>query len=169
MIMGKPAFRIPKGQKPSAEVYKKIKIPTNLKSDTKNLLKGLLTLDPKKRLGYGPKGAENIKKHPFFKGINWKNLAQRKVTPPCIPELSDDEDLKYFDKAFTEEPIDDEEEKEEGGRGSTYRGFTYVPGSAANEIVGEKKVPDDGENLTENNPNDNAIMLELQNTKNKKK
>lgn len=32
----------------------------------KNLIQRLLIKDPKKRLGSGPNGAENVKKHPFY-------------------------------------------------------------------------------------------------------
>lgn len=32
----------------------------------KDLIKQLLVKDPKKRLGSGSNGAENLKKHPFF-------------------------------------------------------------------------------------------------------
>ena len=58
-----------------------------------DLLKKLIT-DVDKRLGYN--GAEEIKKHPFFNGIDWKNI--RKIKPPFIPTLNSDYDVKYFDK-----------------------------------------------------------------------
>lgn len=32
----------------------------------KDLIQRLLVKDPKKRLGSGPNGAENVKKHPFY-------------------------------------------------------------------------------------------------------
>lgn len=32
----------------------------------KDLIQRLLIKDPKKRLGSGPNGAENVKKHPFY-------------------------------------------------------------------------------------------------------
>ena len=34
----------------------------------------MLTKDPKKRLGGGPTDAEEVKKHPFFRSIDWKKL-----------------------------------------------------------------------------------------------
>jgi hypothetical protein len=36
----------------------------------------LLQRNPKKRLGYESDG-EDIKKHPFFKGLNWNDLYAR--------------------------------------------------------------------------------------------
>ena len=44
--------------------------------------------DVDKRIGYN--GAEEIKKHPFFKGVNWNNLSNLKV--PFIPDVS----IRYF-------------------------------------------------------------------------
>ena len=32
-------------------------------------------------------GEEAIKSHPFFKDINWKDLAERKVEPPFKPKV----------------------------------------------------------------------------------
>lgn len=139
MLMGRPAYRIPKGQKPNLEIYKKIKIPSIFTPETKSFLKGLLSLDPKKRLGYGKNGSENIKKHAFFKGMDWKALAKKKIKPPFVPALKDEEDLKYFDKLFTDEPVDDDDDDKPEGRGTNYRGFTYVPGAAANEMLGAKQ------------------------------
>jgi len=63
--------------------------PSNLPSDVKDLCSKLLLVDPYKRLGSGPKGSalsyEMLKKHEFFKGIDFANLA--KITPPIEPEI----------------------------------------------------------------------------------
>jgi len=44
---------------------------------------GKLISDVDKRLGYN--GAEEIKKHPFFRKLNWENLIN--LTPPFIPKV----------------------------------------------------------------------------------
>jgi serum/glucocorticoid-regulated kinase 2 len=54
-----------------------------LTPNAKDLLKGLLNRDPKKRLGN--KGIETIKTHPFFEEINWEALEKREVDPPFVP------------------------------------------------------------------------------------
>ena len=55
-----------------------------LSCDAKDILDKLLEPDPAKRLGSGPTGAEEIKKHPFFKNIDWTTI--RKETPPLQPQ-----------------------------------------------------------------------------------
>ena len=53
--------------------------------DTIDILRKLLTKDPKKRLG--AKGIDQIKKHPFYKNINWDKLKKKQITVPFDPEL----------------------------------------------------------------------------------
>jgi len=59
----------------------------------KDLIIKLIT-DSDMRLGKN--GSEEIKSHPFFKGINWKKI--REMKPPFIPNLKSDSDVKYFEK-----------------------------------------------------------------------
>mmetsp|Transcript_13186 Transcript_13186/g.11268 ORF Transcript_13186/g.11268 Transcript_13186/m.11268 type:complete len:324 (+) Transcript_13186:505-1476(+) len=66
------------------------KLPKNISEDGQSLLKGLLKKSPKKRLG-AEKGAEEIKSHPWFKNINWKDAYDKKLKTPSgekiIPKL----------------------------------------------------------------------------------
>lgn len=39
-----------------------------------------------------------IKKHEFFRGINWEKLAYRDVKAPFQPDVLNPKDLRYFDK-----------------------------------------------------------------------
>jgi serum/glucocorticoid-regulated kinase 2 len=56
-------------------------------SQARSILTGLLTRDPAHRLGVN--GAEDIKKHPFFgKHIDFKKLLQKKIQPPFKPSVS---------------------------------------------------------------------------------
>ena len=57
--------------------------------------------DAEHRLGMN--GVEEIKSHPFFEGIDWKNM--RNMKAPFIPDLSSDDDCKRFDKFDEEEPF----------------------------------------------------------------
>lgn len=38
--------------------------------------------DPNKRLGAGPNGYTALKAHPFFKGIDWRNI--RSLSAPVL-------------------------------------------------------------------------------------
>ncbi|KAF6757398.1 AGC/Akt protein kinase [Ephemerocybe angulata] len=72
----------------------------------KSILTGLLSRDPSRRLGV--KGAEDIKRHPFFHDhIDFKQLAQKKTRPPFKPSVLSPVDVSNFDTVFTEEaPVD---------------------------------------------------------------
>ena len=72
-------------------MYKKIlseplRFPSDMGSDARDILRGLLTRDPSQRLGVN--GAEEIKRHPFFaKHIDWRTLLQKKIQPPFKPSV----------------------------------------------------------------------------------
>ena len=53
-----------------------LQIPPYVTPLAKDLIVKLLNRNPKKRLG-AVGGAEEIKKHPFFKCIDWEKLHQR--------------------------------------------------------------------------------------------
>ncbi|CAI8614819.1 unnamed protein product [Vicia faba] len=54
--------------------------------EAKDLIRGLLVKEPENRLG-SERGAAEIKKHPFFEGLNWALI--RCATPPELPEFCD--------------------------------------------------------------------------------
>ncbi|CAI9567230.1 unnamed protein product [Staurois parvus] len=54
--------------------HMEIPYPEFLSADSISLLRELLCYDPEKRLGFGPGGAQKIKSHPFFSGIQWHKL-----------------------------------------------------------------------------------------------
>ena len=47
----------------------------------------LLTRDPTRRLGAGPEDAEEIKRHLFFKDMNWDDLLNKRIAPPFFPAV----------------------------------------------------------------------------------
>lgn len=59
-----------------------------LSTDSQSLLKGLLIRDPAKRLGAGPDGSAAVRKHPFFKSINWAKLEAREVESKFKPNVA---------------------------------------------------------------------------------
>ena len=72
----------------------------NLSREATDLLKKLVN-DPEIRLGRN--GADEIKRHPFFAGMDWDNL--RKVKSPYIPSVTSEISTENFDKFDEEEPF----------------------------------------------------------------
>ncbi|KAG0299884.1 serine/threonine protein kinase psk1 [Dissophora globulifera] len=106
MLTGSPPFVAGNRKKTmEAILNKKLNLPYYLSADAKDLLTKLLKRTPSARLGYGPKGIENIKNHRFFRKINWKLLALRELEPPIVPFLSDPESVENFNAEFTSMPV----------------------------------------------------------------
>ena len=55
----------------------KLKVPQYLSRNAKNILYALLNKDPAKR-----PSMHQLKQDPFFEGIDWVKLAQKKYRPP---------------------------------------------------------------------------------------
>lgn len=54
-----------------------LKLPVSMSTNAKNIIVNLLNRNPSKRLGAGQDGADEIKRHPFFSGIDWDKVASR--------------------------------------------------------------------------------------------
>ena len=131
-LIGSLPFHIPRGGKISHRTFEgPIKFPKGMNEDDMDLICNLLINNPKQRLGNGPKDAEDIKKHPYFKDVDWEKYLKKEIKPPFIPKLKSDTDLKYFDKVFTDECINTTKENIPRSRiQSDYFGFTYNANSA---------------------------------------
>ena len=68
-----------------------------ISAEALDLLKSLLNPNSNNRLGMG--GAEEVKRHPFFKGINWNSLKEDEA--PFIPETENILDIQYFNPKKT--------------------------------------------------------------------
>jgi len=105
----------------------KPKFPNYLTADAQDLLKKLLKKTPETRLGVN--GAEEIKRHPFFKKVNWASVAAREIHPPIIPVVVGAEDVSNFDAKFTGMPVVDspvEAIKASESYKDAFKGFSYV-------------------------------------------
>ncbi|KAK0729028.1 kinase-like domain-containing protein [Apiosordaria backusii] len=125
LMTGNPPFRGPNNKKIQDNIVKqKLVLPYFLGPDAKDLLTRLLRKDPAKRLGSNmPKDLETIKKHRFFRKINWKALEARELQPPIQPMITDPELAENFSADFTElslSPVVSRFDQAEiwGGRGS---------------------------------------------------
>lgn len=106
MITGSPPFSSNNRKKTIDSILsKKIIFPYYLTADAKDLLSKLLRKNPNARLGAKPKKADAIRRHRFFRNINWKDLLDRKVIPPIVPIITDPELAENFDPTFTQEGL----------------------------------------------------------------
>ncbi|XP_021924735.1 uncharacterized protein LOC110832227 isoform X2 [Zootermopsis nevadensis] len=80
-------------------------IPSWFTGREEDFIRRMLEKDPKLRLG-GVKGeAQNIKKHPFFNGINWDEVSRRQLLMPSLVDLGcqfnfNKEDLEMSNISF---------------------------------------------------------------------
>lgn len=66
----------------------------------------MLEKSPNRRLGYRT-DAEELKRHKFFKNIDWAKLKKKLYKAPIIPELRDGEDVSQFAEDFTkQDPVE---------------------------------------------------------------
>uniref|UniRef100_A0A665WKU2 protein kinase C n=1 Tax=Echeneis naucrates TaxID=173247 RepID=A0A665WKU2_ECHNA len=85
-------------------VNDEVRYPRFLSTEAIGIMRRLLRRNPERRLGSGEKDAEDVKKQPFFRTMDWEALLQRKVLPPFVPTIGDKEDVSNFDTEFTAEP-----------------------------------------------------------------
>ena len=118
-----------KGQKIDPKIYlKKTYIPDKVGKNARDLIEKLFVSNPKKRLGYN--SADEVKSHPFFKGIDFDKVLNKEYKPPFIPKLKDDTDLRYFDENFTQLKVENEKpdqraEEEDEKDDFNFEGFSY--------------------------------------------
>lgn len=62
------------------------------------LCRQLLTRSRKKRLGSSKGGADNVKNHVYFAGMDWQAVFCRRYPVPWVPEVSDPFDTSCFDE-----------------------------------------------------------------------
>ena len=88
----------------------------------------MLQKEPERRLGSGPSGAEEIKGHKWFKGMNWKKLEAREVKPSFKPEISGRQCIANFDKCWTDMSVLDSPASSPSSESTAnpFTNFTYV-------------------------------------------
>uniref|UniRef100_A0A8K9UF09 Protein kinase C n=1 Tax=Oncorhynchus mykiss TaxID=8022 RepID=A0A8K9UF09_ONCMY len=82
--------------------------PVWLSKEAVSILRAFMTKAPAQRLGcvLSQGCDEAIKKHSFFKDIDWTLLEQRRLKPPFKPRIKTRRDVNNFDQDFTrEDPV----------------------------------------------------------------
>ncbi|KAM4538294.1 cAMP-dependent protein kinase catalytic subunit PRKX [Fundulus diaphanus] len=75
----------------------KLEFPRHLDFYVKDLIKKFLVIDRARRLGNMKNGAEDVKKHRWFKTVDWEAVPLRKLKPPIVPKVSHEGDTSNFD------------------------------------------------------------------------
>ena len=60
------------------------------------LIARLLIDKREQRIGCLQNGAEDSKKHKWFRGLNWAALYNKQMEPPMVPDLRSDDDTRYY-------------------------------------------------------------------------
>jgi len=87
--------------------------PRGLAPEVCNFIGGLLTVDCFTRLGCGRAGMSDVKLHPWFAGLDWGMLIERRLQPPFMPDVSNPLDTQNFDDYDEDNEIDNQIENEE--------------------------------------------------------
>ncbi|KAM3140367.1 hypothetical protein pb186bvf_007527 [Paramecium bursaria] len=85
MLVGQPPYYANDREELFNNIQKaELKLPPYISVEGVNLLKALLQRNPAKRLGSGKGDSEEIKAHPYFKDIDWKNILDKKLKMPIL-------------------------------------------------------------------------------------
>jgi serine/threonine protein kinase len=120
-----------KGQKIDPNIYlRKTYIPDKVGKTARDLIEKLFVSNPKKRLGY--KSSDEVKNHPFFKGVDFDKVLRKEYKPPFIPKLKDDTDLRYFDENYTQLKVENEKQAEAEEDEFNFEGFSFQQDESIN-------------------------------------
>ncbi|USW52110.1 Putative serine/threonine-protein kinase, active [Septoria linicola] len=107
-LVGQPPFWDQNPMKIYEQIVEgKVRYPSAMGTDARDIIGGLCTVDVTKRLGNMAGGAALVKQHPWFSDINWDELYHRRIKGPIIPHLKGPDDTRNFDE------YDPEPEKKE--------------------------------------------------------
>ncbi|XDV50784.1 hypothetical protein PO909_019796, partial [Leuciscus waleckii] len=112
----------------------KLGMPQFLSPEVQSLLRALFKRNPSNRLGAGPDGVEEIKRHIFFATIDWNKLYRREIKPPFKPAVGRPEDTFHFDPEFTSRtPTDSPGVPASANAHQLFRGFSFVASNLGQE------------------------------------
>lgn len=110
MLVGRPPFlanRAPETQYKVIHWEKYLHVPSNLRPEAQDLIRSFCR-DQEDRLT----DPDEIKRHTFFKGIEWDRV--RQSPSPYVPQIADELDTSNFDPV-DEDPSSEEEEEDACG------------------------------------------------------
>ena len=108
MLTGLPPFYTKDREKLFYSIkFAELKYPPFISTVCKDLLMKLFNKDPSKRLGGGPRDAEEIKEHTWFTKMNWVELEKKTLKPIFKPKQVALTDPANFDPEFTSQQASD--------------------------------------------------------------
>uniref|UniRef100_A0A3B3VB63 non-specific serine/threonine protein kinase n=1 Tax=Poecilia latipinna TaxID=48699 RepID=A0A3B3VB63_9TELE len=114
----------------------KLGMPQFLSPEVQSLLRALFKRNPANRLGAGPDGVEEIKRHRFFASIDWNKLYRKEMRPPFKPTVGRPEDTFHFDPEFTSRtPTDSPGIPPSANTHQLFRGFSFVATNQTQEAT----------------------------------
>ncbi|XP_028090883.1 3-phosphoinositide-dependent protein kinase 2 isoform X3 [Camellia sinensis] len=101
-------------------IARDIRYPNYFSEEARDLIDQLLDIDPTRRPGAGPDGYDSLKMHPFFRGVDWKNL--RAQNPPQLAleqkaHSSDSDDVQ--DSSWNPSHVGDGSTRQHDGNGGS--------------------------------------------------
>ena len=120
----------------------------DISPQARNLMDRLMCYDPTKRLGAN--GAQEVKAHPFFEGIEWETITTNEAS--FVPNVTDPESTDYFDARGAIHAFHDEDApqllKQPGAAGrrrmaSAHAALSPVAHQEMNEVIEDIQAQDD--------------------------
>jgi len=145
LLTGASPFTVEGERNTQSEISRRIlriepPIPDDLSSSVKDFIIKLLIKEPRQRLGGGPGDAEEVKSHPFFRDLNWMDLAQKKISAPFVPKIRDELDTSNFAEEFTKMTPADSPAVIPPNYDKIFKGYSYV---APSIIFGSNIISDE--------------------------
>ena len=130
MLSGEPPFKQKSPKFDQNILFQEVDMKDNFTKEAADIIQKFLNTDPELRLGSGDNGFKDIKAHPFFEDINWKDLENKLIVPPFVPDIEGDDDVSHFDKTYTSQDVNAPEHlsssfQEDFIHKDYYRNFSY--------------------------------------------
>ncbi|KAI9118855.1 hypothetical protein K1719_010300 [Acacia pycnantha] len=94
-----------------------IQFPDYFSDEARDLIDRLLDLDPSRRPGAGPNGYTVLKRHPFFKGVDWSKIRDQ-MPPKLAMEPGSPEGDDVYDSSWNLSHVGDSSRQPEGNIGA---------------------------------------------------
>ncbi|CAH1124929.1 unnamed protein product [Ceutorhynchus assimilis] len=131
LLTGASPFTVEGERNTQQEISKRIlkttpPIPEYIGKDVADFITKLLVKDPRRRLGGGEDDAKELKRHSFFKTLDWDKLARKEISAPFVPVIKSELDVSNFSEEFTTMPPTDSPAVVPPNYDKLFKGYSYV-------------------------------------------